>query len=81
VLLEELALAGQLGVADGDPRAVGVEPLQDLARGEGTGLVEAGLDRLLAVEPYGTSTWRTKADSERATMTAGMATSLIEGLG
>ena len=30
VLLEELALAGQLGVADLDRRAVGVEPLEDL---------------------------------------------------
>ena len=53
VLLEELALAGQLGVADLDRRAVGVEPLEGLGGGEDAGLVEALLDGLLGVEHRG----------------------------
>ena len=41
VVLGDLALAGELGRADGDRRAVGVELLQDLGGGEDAGLVES----------------------------------------
>src|SRR3954469_168798 len=53
VLLEELALAGQLGVADLDGRAVCVEPPEDLGGGEGARLVESLLEDLLGVEHRG----------------------------
>src|SRR5262249_34249500 len=46
----ELALAGQLGVADLDGRAVGVEALEELGGGQGARLVEPLLEGLLAVE-------------------------------
>jgi hypothetical protein len=51
--LNELALAGQLGVADGDRRPVGVEPSEGLGGGQDTRLIESLLDTLLEVEHGG----------------------------
>jgi hypothetical protein len=40
VLLQQLALAGQLGVADLDRRAVGVEPAEGLGGSQDARLIE-----------------------------------------
>jgi hypothetical protein len=54
VLLGQLPLAGELDRADGDGRAVGIEPLQRLLGGDDARLVEPVLDDLFEVEHGGT---------------------------
>src|SRR5215471_5549771 len=50
VVLLDLTLGGELDRADGDGRAVGVEPLQALGGGHDPGVVEPLLEGLLEVE-------------------------------